>query len=296
MVPGVALALWYLLAEHGGTGVVLYPGWQDKAISLTETFQFFLRLDPFPAAFPLLWANALLAVAFAALVLFPIDLPRLRRAIAGRPVLWLSAALAVVALVLPISMVNDLIKPDERFVAPALLLATAALPYRRTRFRVTALGAGLAAVVVGLHAAEYHDVGGRIGSIDAAIDANVPGQTRVLHLTVPSRYGCAPSAGLVTGVPVLKWFAVDHTLEGGPAGVNVEETSLVHAREPAELDTTVLALDVPDVPAAVLPTAFAYPYVEAIACGSDLKEIEHAIAPAYRTIARGDTYAIFERR
>ena len=41
-----------LLAEHGGTGIVRYPSWQDKAISLTETFQFFLRLDPFPPAFP----------------------------------------------------------------------------------------------------------------------------------------------------------------------------------------------------------------------------------------------------
>jgi hypothetical protein len=296
MCPGVALALWYVLAEHGGTGTTLYPGWQDKAISLTETFQFFLRLDPFPPAFPLLWTNALLAVAVAALVLTPIDLTRLRRAIVGRPVIWLGAALAVVALVLPVSMVNDLIKPDERFVAPALLLVTAALPYRRTRFHVTALGAAVAAIVVGLHAVELHDVGGRIGTIDAAIDANVPDQTRVLHLTVPSRYGCAPSAGLVTGVPVLKWFAVDHTLEGGPAGVNVEETSLVHAREPAELDTTVLALDEPDVPAAVLPSAFAYTVVEAIACASDLDEIERAITPTYRTVARGDTYAIFERR
>jgi hypothetical protein len=296
MCPGVALALWYVLAEHGGAGITLYPSWRDKAISLTETFQFFLRLDPFPPAFPLFWVNAFLAVAFAALVLFPIDLPRCRNAIATRPVIWLAMVLAVIALALPISTVNDLIKPDERFVAPALLLTTAALPYRPTHFRVTALGAGLAAIVIGLHSVEYDDVSGRIGGVDAAIDANVPGQTRVLHLTIPSQFGCAPSAGLVTGVPVLKWFAVDHTLEGGPAGVNVEETSLVHTRDPAELDTTVLALDVPDVPAAVLPTAFAYPYVEAIACGSDLDDIEQAIAPAYRAVARGDTYAIFERR
>jgi hypothetical protein len=296
LCPGVVLAVWYALAVRGGTGITLYPSWQDKAIALTETLQFFLRLDPFPPAFPLFWVNALLTLALAVLVLLWIDLPRCRRAIAGLPALWMSAVLAVVAVVLPISMVNDLIKPDERFVVPALLLAVAALPYRPTGRRVPALGAGLAAVVIGLHVVEYTDVGTRIQQIDTAIDARVPDQARVLHLTVASRYGCAPSAGLVTGVPVLKWYAVDHTLEGGPAGVNIEETSLVHARDPARLDTTVLALDVPDIPASVLPTVVADPYLEVIACGSDLAEIAHEIAPDYRPIAHGDTYTIFKRR
>jgi len=295
MCFGVVLAGWYVLAEHGGTGVVLYPSWPDKAIALTETFQFFLRLDPFPPTFPPLWVNAALAAAFAALVLIPLDRRGCREAIRTRPVLWLSAALAVVAVGLPVSMVNDLIKPDERFVAPALLLAVAALPYRPTRLGVTALGAAFAAVVVAAHGVEYIDVGRRIARVDAAIDAGVPDQARVLHLTVPARYGCTASTGPVTGVPVLKWFAVDHALEGGPAGVNVEETSLVHTRDPGELGTTVLALDSADVPA-VLPTASAYQYVEAIACGSDLDRIGRALAPAYRLVSRGASYAIFHRR
>jgi hypothetical protein len=274
MTPGVALAAWYVLAEHGGTGIVLYPSWQDKAIALTEAFQFFLRLDPFPPAFPLFWVDVVLAVALAALVLlplFPLDRPGWRTAITTRPVSWLGAALAVVAIVLPVSTVNDLIKPDERFVAPALLLAMAALPYRVVRLRVTALGATLAVVVIALHLAEYADVGRRIGGVDAAIDATVPDQARVLRLTIPSRYGCDSSSGLTTGVPVLKWFAVDHALEGGPAGVNVEETCLVHARNPAALDTTVLDLDVTDVPGAVLPTASSHPYLEVIGCAADLR-------------------------
>jgi hypothetical protein len=306
LCPGIALAVWYVLAEHSGTGITLYSSWQAKAIALTESFQFFLRLDPFPPAFPLFWINALLAVAFAALVLLPIDLPRCRRAITTRPVLWLSTVLAALALVLPISIVNELIKPDERFVAPALLLAIAALPYHPTGRRVQALGAGLAAIVIGLHFVEYTDVGTRIQRIDAAIDAHVPDQGRVLHLTVTSRYGCAPSTGPVTGVPVLKWFAIDHTLEGGPAGINIEETSLVHARDPTRLDTTVLDLDAPDIPTADLPTAdlpaadlptgFAYPYIEAIACPSDLAQIAQKIAADYRPVAHGDTYTIFQRR
>ena len=101
-------------------------------------------------------------------------------AVSTRPVLWLSAALAAVALLLPISTVNDLIKPDERFVAPALLLAAAALPYRPGRLRVTALGPALAAAVVALHLVEYVDVGQRIATVDAATDAAVPADTDVL--------------------------------------------------------------------------------------------------------------------
>ena len=46
--PGGILAGWYVLAEHGGSGIMLYPSWRDKAIALTETLQFFLRSDPFP--------------------------------------------------------------------------------------------------------------------------------------------------------------------------------------------------------------------------------------------------------
>jgi hypothetical protein len=100
----------------------------------------------------------------------------------------------------------------------------------------------------------------------------------------------------VTGVPVLKWFAVDHALEAGPERVNVEETSLVHARDSTAPEATVLALDVPEVPATVLPTAFEHPFVEVIACPSDLTAIEQAIAPRYRPDVRGDGYTIFERR
>ena len=291
--PAAVLAAWYLLAERGGTGITLYPSWQDKAIALTETLQFFLRSDPFPPALPLFWINVALALAFAGIVLARLDVRAIGTAVSTRPVLWLSVALAAVALLLPISTVNDLIKPDERFVAPALLLAAAALPYRPGRLRVTALGPALAAAVVALHLVEYVDVGQRIAQVDAATDAAVPGATDVLDLTVPSRYGCDPAAGPVTGVPVLKWFAVDHALEGGPARVNVEETSLVHARRSAPPDATVLTLDVPDVATAVLPAA--PPFVEVVACPADLAAVQQVLAPRYRSIAGGDTYAILAR-
>jgi hypothetical protein len=50
------------------------------------------------------------------------------------------------------------------------------------------------------------------------------------------------------------------------------------------------------VAAAALPTAFEYPFVEVIACPSDLARIEQTLAPHYRPDAHGEGYTIFERR
>jgi len=158
---------------------------------------------------------------------------------------------------------------------------------------MTALGPVLAAGVIALHLVEYVDVGQRIAGVDAAIDAAVPDGASVLHLTVTSPSGCVPAAGPVTGVPVLKWFVVDHALEGGPALVNVEETSLVHARRSVAPDASVLNLDVADVPAAV--GAADYPYIEVVACPSDLEAVRRDLAPRYRSIAQGATYTILTR-
>jgi hypothetical protein len=295
LLPGIALAIWYLAAERGGSGVVLYPSWFDKAISLSETLQFFLRLDPFPPVFPIFWVNLLLALAFAALVLFHLDRTALRAALGGRPALWLAGLLAVLALVLPISMVNDLIKPDERFVVPALLLAVAALPYRAFRPAAAGVAGLLVITVLGLHVAEYVDVGHRIGRVDAATDATVPAGAPLLYLTIPSRYGCAASPGLSVGVPVLKWFGVDYAIETGQARINVEETSIVRADGPTAGGMTVMAPTLSEVPGAVLPSAADYPYVQAIACPSDLAGIRQALAPTYQPIAQGDGYTILRR-
>src|SRR6185312_1289380 len=88
-LPGVVLAVWYVLAEHGGTGTILYPSWREKAIALTETLQAFLRLDPFPPVLPLFWVNLAVVVALGALVLCRVDRTKVLAAVATRPVVWL---------------------------------------------------------------------------------------------------------------------------------------------------------------------------------------------------------------
>jgi hypothetical protein len=108
------------------------------------------------------------------------------------------------------------INTTDRFTYTDISTSSPTAPFGRRR---TTLGPVLAAVVIALHSIEYTVVGQQIARVDAAIDATVPADTSVLHLVVPSRYGCDKSAGPVTGVPVLKWFAVDHALEAGPARV-----------------------------------------------------------------------------
>ncbi|MDN5918039.1 MAG: hypothetical protein L0I76_23580 [Pseudonocardia sp.] len=297
VLPGAGLAAWYVVVEHGGTGVTLYDSWLDKAISLTETVQWFLRLDPFPPSFPIFWVNLVLGLAVVLALACWVDLRAVPAALATRPVLWLAAGLAALALLLPISMLDELIKPDERFVLPALLLAAAALPYRRRASAppARALAAGLVAVVLGLHAVEYADVGRRIARVDAATDATIPAGAPLLHLTVPSRYGCAPATGVTVGVPVLKWFGVDHALETGQARINLDETSLVHTRAPGPPSLDVLAPAVADVPASVLPVAPLYPYLQVVACPADLDRVGAGLASTYRPVAGGPGYVIYQR-
>ncbi|OZM79940.1 hypothetical protein [Pseudonocardia sp. MH-G8] len=295
LAPAVVLAAWYVLSEGGGSGITFYGSWFDKAISLTETLQLFLRLDPFPPAFPIFWVNVAAVVAFVALVTLLLDRRALRTALATRPVLWLGGLLAAIAIVLPISMVNDLIKPDERFVLPALLFVVAALPYRAAPALATPAVVALVSAVLGLHAIEYVDVGARIGRLDAVTDGAVPAGAPLLEITIPSRHGCVPASGPTVGVPVLKWFGVDFALETGRTRVNVDETSLVHLRAAGPPDLTVLDIPASDVPAEVRPIAFQYPYLQVNGCSSDLAAVEPGLASRYEGVARGEGFTIFRR-
>jgi hypothetical protein len=298
LLPGLAMLGWYAVAEHGGSGVSLYTSATNKLISLVEPMLAFLRLDPFPPAFPVFWANLAVAVAVGALAVRETRWALVRTAIATRPVLWCSGALAAVALVLPIAEVNELIKPDERFVLPAVLLTLAALPWRPLRPPSAVAVAGLVAAVVGLHAVEYSAVARRIAEVDAATDAFVPAGSRVLQLAVASRDGCAPQPGVTIGVPTLKWFGVDHVLETGGAVVALDETSIVHVRPdagPPALTalTPTSAAEATNMVRTASPPASS---VLLVACADDLDTATRALVATYAPVARGDGFALLTRR
>jgi hypothetical protein len=297
-LPGVALLGWYAVAERGGSGLSLYTTWTNKLISLGEPLLFFLRLDPFPPTFPVFVANLAVGLAVLGMAVHELDRAALRTALRERPVLWLSGALALVALAVPVDELNDLIKPDERFVLPAVVLALAALPYRTLRPATGTVVVGLVAAVVGLHAIEYAEVAPQIAAVDAATDAFVPIGAPVLQLTVPSHRGCAPAPGLSIGVPALKWFGVDRVIETGAAVVRLDETSIVHARPgTGQPDLTALAPPTrAEATAVALTTVPQHPYVLLVACADDLEALEQDLAPAYAPAAHGVGFTLLSRR
>jgi hypothetical protein len=299
LAPGLALLGWYTVAEHGGSGVAFYTTLSSKAISLVEPLLAFLRLDPFPPAFPVFWVDLAVVLVVGTLVVREARWADVRAAVAQRPVLWCSGALAVVALLLPIAELNELIKPDERFVLPAVLLALAALPWRPLRPSSATAVVGLVAAVIGLHAVEFTAVADRVNPLDTATDAFVPAGSRVLELAVASRHGCTPASGVTIGVPTLKWFGVDHVLEtGGAAVVALDETSIVHARAdagPPALTTLTptSAAEATDLAVTAAPDTGS---VLLVACADDLDAVTHGVASVYAPVARGDGFALLSRR
>jgi hypothetical protein len=298
-LPAVVLLAWYAVAEHGGSGLSLYTSWTNKAISLAEPPLFFVRLDPFPPPFPVFWANVAVAGGVAVLVATQTRWARVRWArVRVHPVLVLAAVCAAVAVLLPVAELNELIKPDERFVLPAVLFVLTALPQRRVRPAAGAAAAALVAAVLGLHAVEYAAAAREIGQLDAAVDATVPPGARVLELAIPSRTGCTPASGVAIGVPTLKWFGVDHVLETGGAVVALDETSIVHARPdagPPDL-VALTPTDAADAARTALAAAPPVPDLLLVACPDDLDASTAALGAAYTTAARGPGYAILTRR
>jgi hypothetical protein len=298
LLPAVVMLCWYAVAEHGGSGLAFYTSVTAKVISLVEPLLLFLRLDPFPPTFPVFWANLGAVLAVAALVAGELRWARVRATLSTRPVLWCSAVLAVLALVIPVAEYNELIKPDERFVLPAVMLALAALPWRPLRPRAGIATVVLVTVVLGLHAVEYSAAARRIDQVDAAVDAHVPGGSRLMQLAIPSRTGCTPASGITIGVPALKWFGVDHLMETGGAVVVLDETSIVHVR-PGAAPPDLVALT-PDDPAAAVAAVLAAvppaPSVLLVGCGKDLDTTTADLATAYATVVRDDGYAILSRR
>ena len=300
LLPGVLLLIWYTLAKHGnpGIGITVYDAWKDKAQALLEPLQLFVRLDPFPQAFPIFWANVFFGVALLALLLANVDRTAVRAAIRDRPVLWLGGLLAI-ALLLPIENLNGLNRPDGRLVLPALLAIIAALPYRTFSAGRAALTIGLVGLCLGLHLIEYQAAESRIDHIDAVTDATIPAGSPILHIAVPSSAGCTPPFRPSVGVNTLKWFVADYALETDQQRLNFDETSFVYAHfDKNRPGVTVLSPAPNDVRAEILAAlhAYPYPYVEAVGCPPDLASVEQSLASNYNSVYRGDRVTILRRR
>jgi hypothetical protein len=298
LLPALVMLAWYTIAKHGGSGISFYNSLSDKGLSLVEPLLLFLRLDPFPAAFPLFWANLLLGLLLVGVVFANLNWPALKQKQFSRPALVLGGLLAAAAVFIPIANINDLIKPDERFTLPALLITLVALPYKKFSLRRGLLLGAIVLVVLGLHLVEYVAVGQAMRRIDVATETSIPANEPVLSMAIAVKGGCVPGAGPSIGVPTLKWFGVDRNLEVGQLRVNFDQTSFVYSKFDQKTHPGLTVLD--SVPAQflaqVLPSSSTYRYIEIFACQADLQTAKQNLAPQYSAINEGEGFAIFRKQ
>lgn len=302
-LPALGLFGWYLASPRGATTLLFYPSLTEKALALIAPWQLFLRADPFPALVPVFWANLAGLALLGALWLVLLGRPRLVPA--ARPLLGVSALLAVGAVLLPIYQISDLIRPDERLVLPAILFTLAAFRYRPLRVGRGLLAAGCVLLLLGVHVIEYQRASAAMETIDAATSAAIPRHASVLALTVyewEAGGACQREpVGWSLGAPTLKWFALDRLAETRRQRTNLMETSLVIPRfDPAAdgADLLVTQMTPEEVRAAPLGARYAatYPYVEVFGCPADLQTAQQAFAPQYTFATGGSYFAVLHRQ
>jgi hypothetical protein len=297
--PALIMLAWYAAAKPSGAGVVFYGSAGEKIVSLVEPLLVFVRLNPFPAALPIGSANLVVLGAVIAVVAGSLDWPALRRRRFSRPVLWLGALLATAALLIPISSLGDLLRPDERFTLPAALIVLAALPFRDFTLRPSLAMVGVATLVLTAHFVEYRAVSGQMRSVDQAADAAVvPAGAPLLSVSLyATGTGCPTTFG--PDVPALTWFGVDRAIEKGQTHANFAETSFVYSRfdQKNAPGLTMLATTLPEFVGQVLPSAPSrYAFVEVLACGRALTTVQQHLAASYEPVSAGDGFEIFRRR
>jgi len=299
LLPAVAMFGWYFLAVSGGSGISWYGSVRQKGVSLVEPLLAFLPVNPFPATFPLLVANLLVWLALAAVLAWNLNWSAFREKRFSRPVFWLGTVLAAAAVLIPISGLSDLIRPDERFTLPALLVILAALPFREFRFRRAIPMVCLVVVLLGAHAVEYRAVGKAMRNVDVAADTFLPARAPVLSVSLyVVDGGCSPSTTPLIDVASLKWFSTDFAMENGQPRVNFDATSFVYARfnPNSQPGLTMMAATVPEFIHQVLPSvASTYSYVQVLGCAPNVATVEAALAPQYHSVSRGEGFEIFRR-
>jgi hypothetical protein len=287
--PAAALLGWYAAASREVGHLAPYATVRDKALSLLEAVQFFLRLDPFPGVVPAFPAQLAVTVALAAVVGFGVRRRALRAALA-RPLAVAALILAALAVLDPIGNVNSLTKPDQRLLFPAIVLLAAALPWRPLRPRACVAAVGVVLATLALHGVAWVSMDGPLQQASDAIGAGVPAGAAVATVAVPSDGGCSAGVGPSVGIPALKWFDVHRLLRGGEVRAELQETSAVVLRFDPRTGPglTTISAAPPDAVAAVPPAA----YVEVFGCAADVALVVRGLAPRYAVTATGPGYAV----
>lgn len=294
--PSLMLFLWYWVAAPVPRHVALYESLAEKIRSMAEPLQFFMRLDPYPAAVPTFPADLLVGAGLVTLLTIGVDRSRMWESLI-RPIMVVGLVLAGLAVVSPVSDINSLVRPDQRFLLPAILLVVACLPWKvATPRRTVAVTAGVL-VVLGLHLVELLSVQDGLRQPADTLARLIPSGSSVTTIAVPARGGCGAGPGPTIGVPALKWFDVHRLLAADDLRAGLQETSAVRLRfDPVrEPGLTQLVVPADQAGQAVTTTATPPEWIEIFACPVDLAMARRIVGPAYRTGVDGDRFAILRR-
>ncbi len=295
VAPTVALLAWYTAASPTVGHLAPYGSLRDKALSLIEVFQFFLRLDPYPGVVPVFPAQLLVTAALVGIVAWNVRRRRLLAALRTPPA---AAALLLLAMAVldPLGNVNSLTKPDQRLLFPAVLLLLAALPWRPVRWRPAAVVGAVVLATLVLHGVAWVSLDAPLQRALDTLRATVPPDARVATLAVAADGGCGPGPGPSIGIPALKWFDVERTLPLHQLRAELQETSAVALRfDPSTGPRLATFSTAVSTAAATIGASTPNEYVEVFACAADVAAVSRALAPQYQPVVVGDGYAVLHR-
>ncbi len=300
VLPSFVLPAWYAAGAGGDRSILYYHSWSDKLRSLVEPWFLYLQTDPVPPPFPTVWLSVGGLVILAGLLFASRDRGPERRI--ARPLLALAALLVLVALVLPFNNFKGMNRPDGRLVFPALLIAAAALPFRRETARAQVLVGGLVLAGVGLHAFEYHRASRFLEKIEATLEETTPrdepGLSVAIILPGPDS-GCrgGPFSLPIGRTDTLRWFGLVPMLEAEGVRVSLMATSVVEKYfghdELRDLKSVALEpWNMVELARSSRSYAAQYSYAEIFGCPNDVARASAALSPYFDEVATGHGFAV----
>jgi hypothetical protein len=296
-VPATALLTWYLVlrnGEHSGADLAFYASIPDKVRSLMQALFLFLRTDPFPAPFPVFWANVL---AFGLLgVVVAMSVKSVPNGIISRPLVGLGVLLGVISVLTPFSDAGGMGRPDERFVLPALLITIAGLRHKAWKLRPAVIICCIVCLVLAAHVAEYRQSGRALERVSAWTRSLISPGERAICVTIQKSAlegSCEPAFGYSVGIPVRKWFEVVRLLDTGRLAMNLMSTSVLHKQFQRNAPHDLFVMTVPDMRewARHWPhteVTRQYPVIEIFGCGNDVDAAVRDLSPIYHVAARDE--------
>jgi hypothetical protein len=293
--PPAALLIWYVAAAREAGHLVLYSTLRDKLLSLTETVQFFPRLDPYPGSVASFPAQLTLTLALIGIVGWNVRWRTMGTAL-RTPLAAAALIMATVALIDPLGNVNSLTKPDQRLLFPAILLLLAAMPWKRAELRSAVAVTGVVAATLALHGIALVSLNVPLQRAYDAMDTTIPDNAAIATLAVPADGGCGPQRGPSIGIPSLRWFDVYRMLAHHEVRADLQETSGLTMRFDPTGDPGLTALSTGVSGARAAIEATSATYVEVFACPAELVGVTGGLAPRYAPVVSGQGFAIFRER